>query len=181
MKMDSILHSIDSKRITPDHFLACIEIPKGSKNKYELDEESGALILDRILYTSTHYPQNYGFIPKTWGLDEDPLDVLVISSETVVPLSLMRCHPIGVLEMVDSGEVDEKILAVCENDPFYSQLTDIQGVPKHLLDEIKHFFTVYKQLEKGKPTEIGDFKGAERAKEVIQHAIERYQKMFGGK
>ena len=112
-----ILHSIAKSRITPDHFLSCIEIPAGSKNKYEVDHESGALILDRILYTATHYPQNYGFIPRTWGLDNDPLDVLVITSEPVVPLALVRCYPIGILTMVDSGMVDEKIIAICENDP----------------------------------------------------------------
>ena len=96
----NILHSIDPRRITPDHFMACIEIPAGCKNKYELDVETGCLVLDRVLYTSTHYPQNYGFIPRTWSQDEDPLDVLVLSSESVVPMSLVRCYPIGILKMV---------------------------------------------------------------------------------
>lgn len=104
----NILHSISKSRITPEHFLACVEIPAGSKNKYELDVETGALILDRILYTATHYPQNYGFIPRTWSLDEDPLDVLVICSQPIVPMSLVRAYPVAVLNMIDSGEVDQK-------------------------------------------------------------------------
>ncbi len=175
---DSIIHKIDSSRIKKDRFLACIEIPAGSKNKYELDEESGALILDRILFTSTHYPHNYGFIPKTWGLDNDPLDVLVVTSEPVVPLALIRCHPIGMMNMKDSGFIDEKIIAVCDNDPFYADIKDINELPEHLLEEIRHFFKVYKQLEHGKPTEIGNFEGREVAMQTIENSIKRYKEKF---
>ena len=145
----NILHAIDRTRVTPEHFIACIEIPAGCKNKYELDVETGALMLDRVLYTSTHYPQNYGFIPRTWSLDEDPLDVLVLTSESIVPMSLVRCYPIGILKMVDSGEVDEKILAICENDPFYNTFKSLEDVPPHILEEITHFFQHYKELEQG--------------------------------
>ena len=174
----NILHGIARERITPEHFLACIEIPAGSKNKYELDKESGALILDRILYTSTIYPENYGFIPRTWGLDNDPLDVLVICSQPIVPMALCRCYPIGILSMLDSGKDDEKVIAVCENDPIYSTFRDIKDLPKNILDEIHHFFVVYKQLETGKTTEIGGIHGAEKAKDVIRKARIRYDEKF---
>ena len=105
----NIWHDIDNDRITKDEFIACIEIPKGSKKKYELDKETGMIILDRILYTSTHYPANYGFIPKTYSEDGDPLDCLILCSESLDPLTLVRCYPIGVIKMLDQGKLDEKI------------------------------------------------------------------------
>ena len=163
----NILHAISRARINPDSFLACVEIPAGSKNKYELDKESGALILDRILYTATQYPQNYGFIPRTWGLDHDPLDVLVLCTQPIVPLSLVRCRPIGTLKMTDGGKVDEKIIAVCENDPDYNCYNELEDLPKHLLDEISHFFKHYKELEYNKETIIEGYSNAEAAKEAI--------------
>lgn len=174
----NILHVIDRDRITPDHFLACIEIPAGSSNKYELDVKSGALILDRVLYTSTHYPQNYGFIPRTWAPDHDPLDVLVICSSPIVPLALCRCYPIGMLSMKDGGKIDEKIIAICENDPHYNSFKDIKDLPQHILEEISHFFRVYKQLEYGKSTEIEGIHGAKLAKEAIERARKRYDEKF---
>ncbi|MDY5440839.1 MAG: inorganic diphosphatase [Candidatus Enteromonas sp.] len=174
----NILHAIDRSRVTPEHFVACIEIPAGCKNKYELDVETGALMLDRVLYTSTHYPQNYGFIPRTWSLDEDPLDVLVLTSESIVPMSLVRCYPIGVLKMVDSGEVDEKILAICENDPFYNTFKTLDEVPVHILEEITHFFQHYKELEHGKDTIIQGFFGKEEAMRTIADSRARYDEKF---
>lgn len=174
----NILHSIDPRRITPDHFMACIEIPAGCKNKYELDVETGCLVLDRVLYTSTHYPQNYGFIPRTWSQDEDPLDVLVLSSESVVPMSLVRCYPIGILKMVDNGETDEKIIAICENDPFYNNFASMDDVPAHILEEISHFFQHYKELEHGKDTVIEGFLGVEEAKKTIAECRKRYDERF---
>lgn len=174
----NILHSISRARITPDHFLACIEIPAGSSNKYELDKESGALLLDRILYTATHYPQNYGFIPRTWGNDGDPLDVLVLCSAPIVPLSLCRCRPIGLLNMTDCGKGDEKIIAVCENDPVYSTYESIDNLPQHTLEEISHFFRRYKELEHGKKTEIDGYQGVEEAKECIRRGRVRYDETF---
>lgn len=116
----NIWHNIDSERIKPEDFLAVIEIPKGSKKKYELDKETGLLILDRILYTSTHYPANYGFIPKTYAEDQDPLDVLVLCSEDLEPLSLVNCYPIGVARMFDSDEADDKIIAIPFQDPTWN-------------------------------------------------------------
>ena len=171
----NIWHNVDKKRITPDEFLAVIEISKGSKNKYELDKETGLLILDRILYTSTHYPQNYGFIPLTYADDLDPLDVLMISSEPVIPLTLVKCRPIGVLHMIDGGYRDEKIIAVPVMDPFYNHYKDIAKLPPHLFEEIRHFFEVYKMLE-NKPTAVYHVEGTKAAKEIIQAALDSYNK-----
>lgn len=177
----NILHAIDRKRITPDHFIACIEIPAGCKNKYEMDKETGALILDRVLYTATHYPHNYGFLPRTWSLDNDPLDVLVLTSEPVVPMSLIRCKPIGILKMNDGGEVDEKIIAVCENDPFYNGFTSLDDLPPHILEQISHFFMHYKELEHRKDTVIDGFMGVDEAKKVIAECRKRYDEKFTAK
>ena len=176
----NIWHRADPSKITPENFLACIEISKGSKNKYELDKYSGALILDRVLYTSTHYPQNYGFIPRTYAGDGDPLDVLVICSEPIVPLALVEAYPIGMLEMIDSGAVDTKIIAIAKNDPVFNSFTDIKSIPDHLLQEIKHFFKVYKQLE-GKDTEVNRIHGRALAMETIQACIDAYNKKFPDK
>ena len=174
----NLWHRVNPADITPEHFLACIEIPQGSKNKYELDKYSGALKLDRILYTSTHYPHNYGFIPKTLADDGDALDVLVISSEPIVPLALVECRPIGMLEMLDGGQRDAKILAVAVNDPTYQNIKDVGEIPDHSLREIKHFFTVYKQLE-GKNTIVDNVRSPEKAKQVIKSCIDAYLEKFG--
>ena len=176
----NIWHSVNASRIKKDRFLACIEISKGSKNKYELDKEAGALILDRILYTATHYPHNYGFIPKTLSEDGDPLDVLVLCSEAMVPLSLTVARPIGVLMMTDGGKKDEKVIAVCAHDPVYSGYNDISELPTHVSDESSHFFAVYKQLEPHKHTEVGKMMDHHVAEKVVEESIERYQDRFGG-
>ena len=139
----NIWHDIDPKRITPDEFIAVIEIPKGSKQKYELDKKTGLLILDRILYTSTHYPANYGFIPHTLADDGDPLDVLVLCSESLLPLSLVKVYPIGVITMNDNGKNDEKIIAIPFTDPNYNSYKTIADLPKHVFDEMQHLFSVY--------------------------------------
>jgi inorganic pyrophosphatase len=177
----NIWHAVDAKRVTPEEFIACIEISAGSKNKYELDKETGALILDRILFTATHYPHNYGFIPHTLSEDGDPLDVLVICSEPIVPLALTLAKPIGLLEMNDTGFLDEKVIAVCSNDPLYNGFTDICQLPAHVSDEIRHFFTVYKELENGKHTEVKNIRGRDAAKEAIAKDIAAYEKTFLGK
>ncbi len=146
--------------------------------KYELDKYTGMLILDRILYTSTHYPASYGFIPRTYGDDKDPLDVLVLCSEEIDPLVLVRCYPIGVISMLDNGEEDEKIIAVPFSDPMYNTYRDICELPDHMFTEMKHFFSVYKQLEPGKFTEITSIQGAEAAREVIRHCMENYNRKY---
>ncbi len=175
--MINIWHDIDDDRITKDEFIACIEIPKGSKKKYELDKATGLIILDRILYTSTHYPANYGFIPRTYSDDKDPLDVLVLCDEVFDPLVLVRCKPIGVVKMVDDEAVDEKIISVCINDPSMNIYNDLSELPAHMFDEIKHFFTVYKQLE-GKTTVVTEVCGVEEAKKVIQESIDAYKDLY---
>ena len=176
--MSNILHVIPEEEIQKDHFLAYIEISAHSKNKYEYDEQAHCLRLDRILFTSTHYPHNYGFIPRTWGLDEDPLDVMVITSEPVLPASLMRCRPIGVLEMKDSGKVDEKIIAIPFNDPTYNGYRSIHELPTHIFEEMRHFFTVYKTLEH-KKTSVLEVMGRKRAEEIISESIVAFRDKFG--
>lgn len=173
----NLWHDIRPARMQPEDFLAVIEIEKGSKNKYELDKETGALRLDRILYTSTHYPANYGFIPRTYGDDGDPLDVLVLCSEILDPLTLVQCYPIGYISMLDGGKNDEKIIAIPFADPTYNTYKDISELPRHLFDEMSHFFSVYKTLE-GKETVAGDVKGREEAQKVIQAAIANYKDNF---
>ena len=162
----NIWHDISPKRITKDKFYAVIEISKGGKNKYELDKETGMLKLDRVLFTSTHYPANYGFIPRTFADDGDPLDVLVLCSETIQPMTLVECKPIGVLNMVDNDSCDEKIIAVPVNDP------------KHYFEEIQHFFQVYKTLEADKVTSVTETDGVDKAKEIIEKAITSYIRDF---
>ena len=169
----NIWHDISPKRIHKDEFDAVIEIPKGSKIKYELDKETGLLKMDRILYTSTHYPANYGFIPRTYADDGDPLDVLVLCSQTLASLSLVKCRPIGVIKMMDNGAADEKIICVPINDPTYNVYTDIAQLPKHIFDEMSHFFSVYKQLE-GKDTVIDEIQGEEKAKDIVEYCIANY-------
>ena len=173
----NIWHDIDDDRITPEEFISCIEISKGSKKKYELDKETGLIILDRILYTSTHYPANYGFIPRTYSQDKDPLDVLVLCDEVFDPLVLVRCKAIGVVKMTDDDAIDEKIIAVCINDPSMNTYNDISELPEHLFEEMKHFFTVYKQLEE-KNTVVYEINGAEEAKKVIANSINAYKDLY---
>lgn len=173
----NIWHDISPKRISPTDFVAVIEIEKGSKKKYELDKETGLIMLDRILYTSTHYPANYGFIPRTYGDDLDPLDVLVLCSETIEPLTLVRCYPIGVMSMVDNGRQDEKIIAVPFQDPNYNSYRDIDDLPEHIFSEMRHFFTVYKALE-NKQTAVKEIAGREEAERIIQTANDSYVEHF---
>ncbi|MBR6533917.1 MAG: inorganic diphosphatase [Clostridia bacterium] len=175
--MSNIWHDISPKRITPEEFMCVIEIPKGSKKKYELDKETGYLMLDRILYTSTHYPANYGFIPRTYGDDKDPLDVLLLCAQTLEPMTLVKAKPIGVISMVDNGQGDEKIIAVPSNDPTYNHYNDISELPSHIFDEMSHFFTVYKNLE-NKQTAVNEVMGREKAVEIIKNAIADYVEEF---
>ena len=174
---NNIWHDISPKRISAEDFICVVEISKGSKKKYELDKETGYIMLDRILYTSTHYPANYGFIPRTYGDDNDPLDVLLICAEALEPLSLVRAYPIGVISMMDNGRSDEKIIAIPFNDPNYNHYTDIDQLPEHIFAEMKHFFSVYKNLE-NKDTAVNEVQGKETAKEVIRAAIDSYIEKF---
>ena len=169
----NIWHDISPKRISPEDFVCVVEIPKGSKKKYELDKETGLIILDRILYTSTHYPANYGFIPRSLGDDVDPLDVLLLCSEPLEPLTLCRAYPIGVISMIDNGRNDEKIIAIPFNDPNYNIYTNIDQLPKHIFDEMRHFFSVYKTLE-NKETAVNEVSERSVAIKVISEAIDNY-------
>ncbi len=173
----NIWHDVDDQRIEPWDFMACIEISKNSKNKYELDKETGVLRLDRVLYTSTHYPANYGFIPRTYEDDGDPLDVLVLCSEEIIPGAIVECKPIGVLIMSDDKGNDAKIIAVPLNDPNYNTYNDIEDLPKHIFDEISHFFTYYKTLEH-KDTYVHEVENKARALEVIQRSKKLYHEKF---
>jgi inorganic pyrophosphatase len=173
----NIWHSIAPSRIRPEDFIAVVEIAKGSKTKYELDKETGCLILDRILYTSTHYPANYGFIHRTYGEDGDPLDVLILCSEPIEPMTLVRCFPIGLISMKDNGKGDEKIIAIPMGDPNYNQYTDIESLPRHVFDEMRHFFAVYKNLEH-KETVVDEVQPRSAAVSVIRRGIESYIETF---
>ncbi len=174
----NIWHDMPDKYIEADNFTAVIEIPKGSKAKYELDKDTGLLRLDRMLYTATHYPANYGFIPKTYADDGDPLDVLVLCQSAINPMTLVQCFPIGVVKMTDEDSADEKIIAVPFGDPSISCYTDISQLPAHTMQEIRHFFTVYKTLE-GKHTAVDEVLGSINAYIIIQECIEKYKKKFG--
>ena len=169
---------IDTSRVTPEEFIAYIEIEKGSKNKYELDKDTGLLRLDRILSTSTQYPHNYGFIPKTYAEDNDPLDVLLITSEPIVPMTLVRGRPIGMIDMIDQGARDVKILAVCPDDPFFNNYDDISQLPEHIVQEITYFFETYKVLEV-KETLVPGLKGKDVALQLIKEAIDRFDAKYG--
>ena len=173
----NIWHDIAKERIQKDDFIGVIEISKGGKNKYELDKETGMLKLDRVLYTSTHYPANYGFIPRTYADDGDPLDVLVICQEKIVPLTLVECYPIGVMIMTDNDDLDEKIIAIPKSDPFLNDYKDINELSEQYSAEIMHFFEVYKQLE-NKKTEVKEMCGRETAEKIIEKCIKNYNEKF---
>ena len=173
----NIWHDIDPKVITPVKFSAVIEIPKGSSCKYEMDKYTGMLRLDRILYTSTHYPANYGFIPHTFADDGDPLDVLVLCNHHLYPMTLVDVRPIGVMRMIDDNALDDKIIAVPVSDPSYNSYNSIDDLPKHIFEEMMHFFSVYKQLE-NKQTAVKELFGPDEAHRIIGECIKAYEEKF---
>ena len=169
----NIFHDIEKSRIKPEKFVAFIEIQKGGKVKYELDKETGLVIFDRLLSTSMVYPANYGFIPRTLGGDGDPLDVLVITTEPLNSGVLVEAKPIGIINMIDDGEANEKIVAVATSDPFLKNVESLKDLPQHTFDEMKHFFEHYKDLQ-NKKTEITGIEGKERALKIIQDSLYNY-------
>jgi inorganic pyrophosphatase len=162
---------VDNLEIVP----ALIEIPASSKTKFELDKKTGLLRVDRVLYSSVHYPHNYGFIPQTYCDDGDPLDIFVLGQAVVYPLSIMRAKPIGFMRMLDQGKLDDKIIAVHADDPEYHHYDDISELAPHISREIKNFFEIYKNLE-GKTVDVQDFKGKVEALKVIDDALRLYRK-----
>jgi inorganic pyrophosphatase len=161
----------------PDYFTAVVEVPKGSKNKYELDKASGLIRVDRVLFSSIHYPANYGFIPRTYCDDGDPLDVLVLGQEAVVPLTIVSARPIGVMKMRDDGQADDKIIAVHSNDPEYSHYKSISELAPHRISELRNFFENYTVLEQ-KEVVVDHFLDAEDAKIVLMEAFAFYEREY---
>jgi inorganic pyrophosphatase len=164
----------------PAHVNALIEISQGSRAKYEIDKTTGLLRLDRVIYSSFHYPVNYGFIPRTLGEDHDPLDILVICSESIQSLCLVDATVIGNMQMIDNGEKDDKIIAIASNDPTVNHITDISGLPVHFFAVLKNYFEQYKVLE-NKIVLIDDFQDKQTAYSIINDSIERYNQQFPNK
>jgi inorganic pyrophosphatase len=161
----------------PEIVNGLIEIPQGSRAKYEIDKTTGLLILDRIVYSSFHYPINYGFIPQTLGEDGDPLDILVMCSESIQPLCLVEATVLGNMQMIDNGEKDDKIIAVATRDPTVNHFNSINELPKHFIAVLKNYFEQYKVLE-NKKVEIDEFQDKEAAYKVIEQAIAFYKTSF---
>ena len=174
-------HELSPGKNTPARVQAIIEISKGSKAKYEIDKESGLLKLDRVLFSSIHYPANYGFIPQTYAGDNDPLDILVFSQIDLPPLTLVDATVIGVMRMIDKGEIDDKILAIATNDISVNYITSLDELPPHTLQEIQRFFEDYKKLENKNPVVIPTILGKKEALEIIEECFVEYAKRFPAK
>ncbi len=170
-------HQVSPGTNLPEYVNGIIEIPKGSRGKYEIDKESGLIKLDRVLYSSMYYPANYGFIPQTLGEDKDPLDILVLSQIEVVPLCIVASRVIGVMRMVDGGFADDKIITVCSSDPTVNHINSIEELPPHTIVELRNFFEQYTKLE-NKTVVVQDFLGKETAYRIILESMEAYKKKF---
>jgi inorganic pyrophosphatase len=170
-------HDVHIGKDTPEYVMGVIEIPKGSKGKYELDKTTGMLILDRVLFSAVHYPANYGFIPQTYCDDHDPLDILIISQIDIPSMTLVKAKVIGVMRMVDGGEADDKIIAVAAEDQSVNYIEDISDLPPYLMKEVHRFFEDYKKLE-NKEVIVEDFLGKEEAYKIIKDSIQLYNENF---
>jgi inorganic pyrophosphatase len=170
-------HDVAVGKNPPESVNAIIEIPRGSKAKYEIDKESGLIKLDRVLFASMYYPLNYGFIPQTLGEDHDPLDIVVLTQVEVVPRCLIPCRVIGVMQMIDRGEADDKIIAVAEEDPSVSFIKEVNEVPDYLMMELKHFFENYKTLE-NKKVVVDEILSKAKAEKIIQDSVARYKEAY---
>ena len=181
MKTINVLHPWHGAHYgdgAPQTVTALIEISQGSRTKYEIDKKTGLLKLDRIIYSSFHYPVNYGFIPQTLGLDNDPLDILVISSQSIQPLCLVEATVIGNMQMIDTGDKDDKIIAVAAKDPSVNHIKDVNELPRHFFNELKNYFEQYKVLE-NKQVQIDNFQNKEEAFLIIKEAIDFYKEKYG--
>ncbi len=180
MKIDKTnpWHKVKVGEHQPDIVNGIIEIPKNTRAKYELDKDSGLLLMDRVIYSSMYYPANYGFIPQTYCDDKDPLDILVLSQIDIVPMCIVSSKVIGVMRMIDNGELDDKIIAVAQNDMSVSHINDISELPAHFIKELKNFFEDYKKLE-NKTVSIEEFQDAATAKKIIAQAMIDYKKYIG--
>ncbi len=171
-------HTISSGKNAPEIVTGIVEIPKGAKGKYELDKESGLLRLDRVLFSSVHYPGNYGFIPRTFCDDDDPLDILILSQIDFPPLCIIESRVIGVMRMIDNGQADDKIIAIAKDDASVNHIKDIDQLPPHTVREIQRFFEDYTKLE-NKVVLVEHFLGREDAWKIVQDSIVLYQHTFG--
>jgi inorganic pyrophosphatase len=171
-------HGVHYGEQAPQKVNALIEIPQGSRAKYEVDKATGLLRLDRVIYSSFHYPVNYGFIPQTLGEDSDPLDILVLCSQSIQSLCLVEANVIGNMQMIDQGQTDDKIIAVASKDPSVNHYQEIDDLPQHFLLELRNFFEQYKVLE-NKKVEIDNFQDKETACRIINKAIDLYKENFG--
>ncbi len=176
----NLLHDVSMGKDVPEVINVIIEINKGSKNKYEIDKETGLITLDRAMYTAQDYPFDYGFVPQTYWDDGDALDVVVLTTYPLAPGILVRARPVAIMRMVDGGEADEKVIAVPKDDPRWNDVKDLADVNEHTLKEIEHFFMTYKNLQ-NKKVEVGGFEGAASAKEAILRSQKLYHDKFGSK
>jgi len=172
-------HSVSVGDHAPEFVNGIVEIPQNTRAKYELDKESGLLKMDRVIYSSMYYPANYGFIPQTYCDDKDPLDILVLSQITIVPMCLVSAKVIGVMRMLDQGELDDKIIAVAENDMSVNHINDINELPQHFIKELRNFFEDYKKLE-NKTVQVEEFQNKETAHEIINQSIIDYKNLVIG-
>lgn len=171
-------HDVRIGKESPDVVNAIIEIPTNSRAKYELDKDSGLLKMDRVLYSSINYPANYGFIPRTYCDDQDPLDILVLSQIDVVPMCIVQAKVIGVMRMLDEGEADDKIISVALHDMSVNHFNDISELPEHFIKLMRNFFEDYKKLE-NKAVKVEDFQSKAIAMDIVNQSITDYQQKFG--
>ncbi len=172
-------HKVSVGEKCPDVVNGIIEIPQNTRAKYELDKDSGLLMMDRVIYSSMYYPANYGFIPQTYCDDKDPLDIVILSQITIVPLCIVSAKVIGVMRMLDAGEMDDKIIAVAENDMGVNHIDDVSELPQHFKRELKNFFEDYKKLE-NKTVQVEEFQDSKIAKEIVNKSIEDYKALVKG-
>ncbi|PJF44790.1 MAG: inorganic pyrophosphatase [Phototrophicales bacterium] len=176
--MIHLWHALSSGPKAPDSVYAVVEVPKGSRNKYEYSKTAGVIKLDRVLSSPVHYPGDYGFIPQTYYPDNDPLDILVMMNEPSFPGCVIEARPVAMLRLIDKGQTDDKILAVPATDPEYDDYLDLDNLPRHFPNMVEHFFRTYKELERNAKVESLGWVGAEEAREAIRRAMALYRESF---